>query len=401
MRSSSVSVLVTVLVACAFVYRASAAGQRGPQPARPTSAPTFLSWPLPATAKAYGGIDGKRLWQYVKEKGDTAERYREQGHPQFWGIIAGTSGDVEDAQWLIKKYQQIGLTDTRIQPVAFFHPQWAPESWDVTMSAGGKAVTLASAQPPYAAASTDGKVLDVPVAYVGLGSDADFAGRDVRGKAVPFFRERLGYNIGPADVLQRARDNGAAAIFASDFRGGNYNLQSYRASSTIPTFNLGTQDAVLLRESIAKAPAGDSPRVKIRLDAKWAKDQKSFLVWGTLPGATDETIYVIAKSMSDGTSFLCGSSLDPFVAAWRSASGGHPGWQNQHQFEVFEIVNGSCHTERWSDRARMSEIGARLPCRLTPLEKLCLALGAGFLRLATGLYSTFGVWRARRFAGRI
>ena len=40
--------------------------------------------------------------------------------------------------------------------------------------------------------------------------------------------------------------------------------------------------------------AGDPPHIKIRLDGKWEPDQKSFLVWGTLPGATDETIYVIA-----------------------------------------------------------------------------------------------------------
>ena len=150
-----------------------------------------VAWPLPATGKAYGAIDGKHLWQYVKEQADIARRYRDQGHPQFWGRIAGTSGDVESAQWLLKKYQQIGLTDTHIQPVAFFHPQWAPESWEVTATAGGKTMTLTSAQPPYGAASTDGKVLDLPAVYVGLGSEADFAGRDVRGKAVLLFREGL------------------------------------------------------------------------------------------------------------------------------------------------------------------------------------------------------------------
>jgi Peptidase family M28 len=153
---------------------------------------------------------------------------------------------------------------------------------------------LTSAQPPYAAASTGGTVLDLPAAYVGLGSEADFAGRDVRGKAVFFIRGQFGYNMGPADVLKRAEDNGAAAIFGSDFRGGNYSVQSYRASTTVPTFNLGTQDALTMRDLIGKAPAGDPPRIKIRLDAKWDPNQKTFLVWGTLPGATDETIYVIA-----------------------------------------------------------------------------------------------------------
>jgi hypothetical protein len=96
----------------------SAAGQdRRPSA---TSAPVFLRWPLPASGKAYSTIDGARLWKYVREHGEIAERYRQQGHPQFWGIIAGTPGDAEEAQWLLGKYNQIGLTDTHIQNVAFF-----------------------------------------------------------------------------------------------------------------------------------------------------------------------------------------------------------------------------------------------------------------------------------------
>jgi hypothetical protein len=274
--------------------RASAAGRGAQPPAASSSAPVFLRWPLPATGKAYGTIDGARLWHHVKEQGDIAERYRQQGHPQFWGIIAGTSGDADAARWLLGKYQQIGLTDTRIQTVALFHPQWAPDSWEVVAMADGQSMALRSAQPAYATTSTAGRLLDVPAVYVGLGSEADFAGRDVRGKAVLYFREGTSYSIGSDAVLKRAQSAGAVAIFASDFRGGNFSIQSYRANSTVPTFNLGTEDAVMMRDLIGKAAAGSPPHVKVRLDAKWAADQKSFLVWGTLPGATDETIYVIA-----------------------------------------------------------------------------------------------------------
>jgi hypothetical protein len=136
-------------------------------------------------------------------------------------------------------------------------------------------------------------VLDLPAVYVGLGSEADYVGRDVKGKAVFFMRGQLGYNMGPADVLKRAEDHGAAAIFGSDLRGGNLNTQSYKAATTVATFNLGTEDAATIRDLIAKSPT-DPPHIKVRVNAKWESGQKSFLVWGTLPGATDETIYVIA-----------------------------------------------------------------------------------------------------------
>jgi len=274
-------------------HQASAAGQR-PQPPTPSAAaPVYVGWPLPATGKAYGSIDGKHLWQYVRDQAAIAERFRDQGHPQFWGRIAGTSGDVEDVQWLLEKYQQIGLTDTHSQTVAFFHPQWAPEAWEVTATAAGKTLKLTSAQPPYGAVSTDGKVLDLPAVYVGLGSDADFAGRDVRGKAVLYVRTQFTYNVA-ADVLKRAEDRGAAAVFVTDLRGGNYSVQAYRSTATVPAFNLGTEDGLALRDLMAKSPSGDPPHIRIRVDAKWVAGQKSFLVWGTLPGATDETIYVIA-----------------------------------------------------------------------------------------------------------
>ena len=129
-RAWSASVgLVAALVLFGRLYQTDAAGQRAQLSAKPSSAPVYVGWPLPATGKAYGTIDGKHLWQYVREQADIAERYREQDHPQFWGRIAGTSGDLEGVQWLLTKYQQAGLTDTHSQTVAFFDPQWVPQSW--------------------------------------------------------------------------------------------------------------------------------------------------------------------------------------------------------------------------------------------------------------------------------
>jgi hypothetical protein len=287
------SAFVFLISAIVLFGRLSQTGASGQRTQQPSSAPVYVQWPLPATGKAYGTIDGKHLWQYVRAQADIAERYRDQGHPQFWGRIAGTSGDVEDAQWLLGKYKQAGLSDAHTQTVRFLDPQWAPRSWEVTATGAGKTLKLASAQPPYGAVATDGKVLDLPAVYVGLGSAADFAGRDVRGKAVLFIRSQFTYAIGPADVLKRAEDRGAAAILVSDLRGGNFNAQAYRAMTKLPCFNLGTDDGVALRELMA-GTAGDQTHVSIRLDATWEPGQQSYLVWGTLPGATDETIYVIA-----------------------------------------------------------------------------------------------------------
>ncbi|HXS05205.1 MAG TPA: M28 family peptidase [Rhizomicrobium sp.] len=282
MRKFNFAVSAAAVLLCGSVWGAMAAD---------TTRQTLLHWAVPAAAAKYGAIDGRHLWQYVVDQSAIARRYRDNGHPQFWGRFAGTSGDDEDVQWLLGKYRQIGLTDVHAQTVNFFQPQWSVQSWTVSVAAGDKTIPILSAQPAYGSVATDGKELDLEVAYVGLGSEADFAGRDVRGKAVLLVKSPPSYQAGPADLLKRAEDHGAAAILSTDQRGGNHNVQSYRAYAKVPTFNLGTKDSDAIRDMIGQ---GAAPHVKIRLDASWVPNQKSYLVWGTLPGMTDETVYVIA-----------------------------------------------------------------------------------------------------------
>src|SRR5580765_35602 len=77
----------------------------------------FLRWPLPAGAERYGAIDGRRMHKDVVEQTQISRRYRDAGHPKFWGRITGTSSDAESAQWLAAKFKAAGLSDVRIQPL--------------------------------------------------------------------------------------------------------------------------------------------------------------------------------------------------------------------------------------------------------------------------------------------
>jgi hypothetical protein len=61
----------------------------------------------------------------------------------------------------------------------------------------------------------------------------------------------------------------------------------------IPVFALGMEDGYAMRDLIGRA-SGRPPRVHIRMEVRRVANAKSALVWGTLPGATDETIYVMA-----------------------------------------------------------------------------------------------------------
>lgn len=320
MQTLRILVVTTSMLALAVsgtpVLAQSRAIHPGPLP-RPMTSPGpplykledgFLEWPLPSGDETYAAIDGRHLLNYVVEQATISDRYRDQGHPQFWGRITGTSADAEDAQWLADKFRRIGLFDVKIQPFDL-PPQWLPQSWQITARSGDTTLQLdGSAQPAYLCPGTPPAGLDVEAVWAGTGSEADFAGRDVRGKAVFMFAMPLPGSMHDTLVaegaLKRAWQKGAAAVFDVIALPGNMRNQLYPQAATksfpathiinIPIFALGMEDGYAIRDMIGKAPADQPPHVKIRLTVNFVPNLKTYTVWGTLPGATDETIYVMA-----------------------------------------------------------------------------------------------------------
>jgi hypothetical protein len=271
----------------------------GDRPARQAPA-TFMRTSqvggrLAPSEQAYAAIDGAHLMQYVNDMTAISRRYRDHGHAQFWGRIIGTDADAENAQWMLDKFKQLGLADVH-QQVFDLPPQWMPKSWSVTASGGGKTLEVATAQPTYQAVATSGDGLDVEAVYVGLGSDAELnMAKDLRGKAVLFYSIDLASrHVGVADnAIRRIEERGAAAILVAQGLPGNMKTQFYPVNSKVPTFSIGQQDGFKLRDLIAAS--GSTPaRMKIRLDVDMTPNLKSSTVWGSLPGTTDETIFVIA-----------------------------------------------------------------------------------------------------------
>src|SRR5580765_5435354 len=136
--------MVLLVISLVSVTAVALAQDASKPPYAPDS--PYLRWRLLPAEQAYLSIDGKHLKQYVEEQTAISRRYRDHGHPQFWGRITGTEADAENAQWLLEKFRKIGLSDVHEQSLDL-PPQWVPASWSVAASAGGKTVTLESAQP--------------------------------------------------------------------------------------------------------------------------------------------------------------------------------------------------------------------------------------------------------------
>lgn len=268
----------------------------------------FLDWRLLPEEKAYAAVDGKRMLQYVHDLAGFSRKYRDSGHPQFWGRIIGTSADHENAQWVMARFKQIGLTDVHEDAIDLA-PQWFPQSWEVAATGGGKSLTLKTAQPSYTSPGTTGAGLDLEVVYAGLGSEADFIGRDVRGKAVLLFSHPMPgswrHTATQEGAIARAQQKGAASIIVSiqlprvigmtgDAGEGNIRTQLYPTGTNVPTFSLGMKDGMDLRDMIGTAAAGQPVHLKVRMDVQQVPGLKTSTVWGRLPGTTNETIIVEA-----------------------------------------------------------------------------------------------------------
>jgi hypothetical protein len=255
----------------------------------------YLRWRAQPGEQFYAAIDGKHLKQYVEDQTAISRRYRDNGHPQFWGRISGTEADAENAQWLLGKFRQAGLTDVHEQSFDL-PPQWMPQSWAVSVASAGKTIELQSAQPAYQTEATPSAGLDLEAVDVNLGGEGDLAGRDLRGKAVFFHSMDLmsRHSTISNGAIKRIETAGAAAIFVTLAVPGNIRTQFYPVGAKVPSFSLGLQDGLAVRELIGQARGKDAARVKLRLDVKSVPNLKTATIWGTLPGTTDETIYIVA-----------------------------------------------------------------------------------------------------------
>ena len=255
---------------------------------------SYLRWRLLPSEQSYAAIDGKHLKTYVEDQAAISRRYRDAGH-QFWGRISGTEGDVENAKWLLANFRKIGLSDVHEQSLDL-PPQWMPQSWSVSASSGAKVLKLETAQPTYQTAATPSDGLDLEAVDVNFASAGDLNGRDLRGKAVFFYSTDYQSRHGTISqgAIKRIADRGAAAIFVTLLIPGNLKFQFYPVGVQIPTFALGYEDGMAMREMIGQARGEDAPHVKARLDVKMVPNLRTATIWGSLPGTSDENIMIVA-----------------------------------------------------------------------------------------------------------
>jgi hypothetical protein len=287
-----------IVFACVL---AAASTVRPQAPARPAKPPvtrhphdldsSYIRMPLPPSEKKYGGLDGDHIKEFDREIVAVSERSKADGE-LLWGRVAGTKYDDMVEGIVEAKFKQWGLQDVHRQ---YFDlpPQWFPTRSEFVATSGGKTLHFESARPATGTVSTPSGGLDLDVAWVGLGTAADFAGRDVKGKLVIVQSMPMPGVVSHSAVYngaaRRAADNGAAAVVLNVAIPGNFQVQ-IGFNTGVPTFTMGTEDTAALRDALEHGAV----KAHVRLDTERRSGLRDASVWGTLPGTTDEDIIIMA-----------------------------------------------------------------------------------------------------------
>ena len=139
---------------------------------------------------------------------------------------------------------------------------------------------------------------EVELVYVNRGTEADYEGLDVTGKLVLFEvnQEEDWWINYPA---YQAKAKGALCAIAmrefvnKDEDGTRIGVQDVCGPGDAPALAISRKDCNALKKAI-KASGGDSIKVTFNADSKVTENATSHNLYGEIPGATDETIFVFA-----------------------------------------------------------------------------------------------------------
>lgn len=308
MLKSRIFVVLLTAVAAGFVAHAQQQAPPRPQVKQHKFdlESSYIRMPLPPGEEKYGRIDGQRMKEHVHALTAIARKHRDVGE-RYWGRLPGSRADAEAEEYIATKFREFGLQNVHVQPISLT-PQWRPLEWSFTAAGSGTTLTPTSIFPSDDSVSTPAGGLTLEIVWAGIGSELDFAGRDVKGRMVFLHSEPRPNGFQQTarftGALQRAVQNGAAAVLVNVNIPGNL-TNSFGAAPKVPAFSIGSEDGDKLKALMAKGPV----TANLKLIAEERAGLKDNNVWGTLPGTTAEEIIITAHH--DGV----------FEAAFDNASG--------------------------------------------------------------------------------
>jgi Peptidase family M28 len=248
-------------------------------------------------------LDGAVLKESVRKIiGFSLESYA--AGDKIWGRRASTPAFQHTIDWTVAQFKAAGIADSKVEPFAITGAMWTPRSWrvqlvgDDSFGPGTQTITLGSAFPQ---AGGSGNIT-APVIFVGRGTDADLAGRDLKGKIAVMHVRPEPSLFGSAEQGAAARlvARGAVGVIQTVEGPGNilYYDPRFAAAST-PSFMVGGEDGWFVEQVIGKAAAAgilDRLKATLSLDAEQKTGLTSSNGIAMIKGQSDKRIIINAHA---------------------------------------------------------------------------------------------------------
>ncbi|HUR32306.1 MAG TPA: M28 family peptidase [Vicinamibacterales bacterium] len=258
-------------------------------------------YPLKPGQEAYADVDGYRIKDTIRKITAFSLQSLDAGE-LYWGRIPGTKYHQLAMDFMAGEYARLGL-QVRRQPVDML-PLWYPTRLSASYAAGTRTGPLLTLFPINETKATPPSGITADAVWVGIGSAADLAGRDLRGKAVLVYSTFVpgGRSHSASDraglfnsdtLVTRA---GAALIINVMAVPGNGQFNPEGAPDgpdAVPTLTISQDEGFMLRDMLA---AGQRVRISVRLDIEEREGAKTENIYATLPGMSDEQLVVLTHT---------------------------------------------------------------------------------------------------------
>jgi hypothetical protein len=266
--------------------------------------------PVPARFKHRPGkhdelLDGAALKQDLQTIIGFSKESLASGD-KLWGRRATTPAFHHAIEWTVAEFKRAGISDAKAEKFSVPGTMWVPKSWQVQLlgddafGLGTKTITLESAFPQDGGVSTPAGGITAPLIFVGRGTDADLAGRNVKGKVAVLHVRPEPSLFGAAEqgIALKLAEQGAVGVLNVIEGPGNAQYYDRRfACGKAPCFILGGQDAWFVEQAIGKAANAnvlDRLKAKLSLEASEQSELVSANAIATIPGERPERIIINA-----------------------------------------------------------------------------------------------------------
>lgn len=250
-------------------------------------------------------INPKRMKDVVIDLSNIALESRQR--TPYWGRLPGTPEDKKTMQYIENKLLNLGFSIDKKK--VFIKKEWRPSDWSMSYKFKGDSYEISSAFPTGENIKHLDSRIKTELVWVGLGSEADFIGKDIKGKAVViysffvpggrshsassranlFFANKLASQKGAALIINIMGVPGNGV-----FAGGAFHNTSGKPASSFeaPIMTMSQDEGFLLRDRMLE----EKIFIDFNLTIDVIENLETQYMFARLDGVSEEEIFIGAHT---------------------------------------------------------------------------------------------------------